>query len=60
MHQTKIGFDNHKFDELYENKRAEKVWLDFGKGTSTVISHNPLKNSNIMFNGHKMYFMLPP
>lgn len=45
---------------MYKDKNAEKVWLDFGKVTTNVIHYNPLVRSNIMFHGHKMYFMLPP
>lgn len=60
MESTKIGFDNIQFDQIYKDKNAEKVWLDFGKVTTNVIHYNPLLRSNIMFHGHKMYFMLPP
>ena len=58
--QTKIGFDMGEYDELYKDKNAEKVWLDFGKVTTQVINYDPFEESNIQFGGHKMYFMLPP
>lgn len=60
LNSTKIGFDNRKFDELYGEKKAEKIWLDFGKGTTNVVSYNPMVSTNINFNAHKLYYMLPP
>lgn len=35
MH-TKIGFDHRQFDQIYRGKGAQRVWLDFGKVTSTI------------------------
>lgn len=60
MHQTKIGFDDRDFDELYAGKNTEKVWVDFSKGTTNVVNHDPHHTPNMNFNAHKMYFMLPP
>lgn len=60
MHQTKIGFDDRDFDEMYSGKNTEKVWVDFSKGTTTVVNHDPYISPNMNFNAHKMYFMLPP
>lgn len=60
LNQTKIGFDGQKFDEIYKDKKAEKIWLDFSKATTNVINYNPLVRSNILLNAHRMYFMLPP
>ena len=57
---TKIGFDNRKFDELYGGHKGERVWLDFGKGTSNVMRYDPLQSTNITYGNHKLYFMLPP
>lgn len=60
LHNTKIGFDNRTFDELYGGNKGERVWLDFGKGTSNVMKYDPMRSTNISYNNHKLYFMLPP
>jgi len=60
LRNTKIGFDNVKFDQLYGDKNAERVWLDFGKGTSNVMHYDPLISTNINYGNHKLYYMLPP
>ncbi len=60
MNQTKIGFDSNQFDKIYKGKNVEKVWLDFGKINTNIIHYDPMEKKNIDYNGHKMYFMLPP
>ena len=60
MNQTKIGFDSNQFDKIYKGKNVEKVWLDFGKINTNIIQYDPMVKQNIDYNGHKMYFMLPP
>ncbi len=36
------------------------MWIDFGKISTSVIHYDPLVRANMLFHGHKMYFMLPP
>lgn len=60
MGHTKIGFDNDQFKEIYKGQDTEKVWIDFGKINSNVLRFDPRKNPNMDFNGHKLYYMLPP
>lgn len=60
MRQTKIGFDQKEYEEMYKGKQTERVWLDFGKVNTPIINYNPIKRTQVDFNQHKMYFMLPP
>jgi hypothetical protein len=60
MGSTKIGFNHDQLQEIYKGKEIEKVWLDFGKVNSNVIRYDPFEAQQIDFNGHKLYFMLPP
>jgi|694.fasta_scaffold103295_2 hypothetical protein len=60
MSQTKINFDMRDYDRIYKGKNVDKVWLDFGKINTNIIYYDPIIKANIDYNGHKMYFMLPP
>jgi|LauGreDrversion4_2_1035121.scaffolds.fasta_scaffold147486_1 hypothetical protein len=60
LNQTKIGYDSQKIDDIYDGKKTEKVWIDFGKVTTNVIKYDPFVRENMHLNGHRMYFMLPP
>jgi len=60
MARTKIGFDTDDYKEIYKGQDTEKVWIDFGKVNSNVLRFEPQKNPNMDFNGHKLYYMLPP
>lgn len=60
MNRTKIGFDVEDYKEIYKGQETEKVWIDFGKVNSNVLRFDPEKNPNMDFNGHKLYYMLPP
>jgi len=60
MNRTKIGFDQDEYKEIYKGQDIEKVWIDFGKVNSNVLRFDPAKNPNMDFNGHKLYYMLPP
>lgn len=58
--QTKIGFDEMDFKEMYKDRETEKVWIDFGKINSNVMRYDPDKQMQLDFGGHKLYYMLPP
>ena len=60
MHRTKIGFDNEDFKHIYKGHDTEKVWIDFGKVNSNVLRYDPMRRSQMDYNGHKLYYMLPP
>ena len=60
MNQTKIGFGQDEFKKMYDGQVTEKVWIDFGKVTSNVIRYDRSKKETMDFNGHKLYYMLPP
>jgi len=61
MHKTKIGFDVQEFNSLYKGMDTEKVWIDFGKANTNVHRYDALKSeSELNFEGHKLYCMLPP
>ena len=57
---TKIGFDQAEFDQKYKGIETEKVWIDFGKVNTNVTTFDPDHHREIDFDGHKMYFMMPP
>ena len=60
MNRTKIGFDHDEYKDIYKGHETEKVWIDFGKINSNVLRFNQSKNPNMDFNGHKLYYMMPP
>ena len=61
LRKTKIGFDFEDFNHLYKGLETEKVWVDFGKANTNVHRYNALTcNSELNFEGHKLYYMLPP
>jgi hypothetical protein len=60
MNKSKIGFDMDDYKEIYKGQDTEKVWIDFGKVNSNVLRFDQAKNPNMDFNGHKLYYMLPP
>jgi len=60
MAQTKIGFDKDEFDQKYKGKETEKVWVDFGKVNTNVLRYDPEIKQTMDFNGHRMYYMMPP
>ena len=60
MAQTKIRFDKEEFKQKYKNVQTETVWVDFGKVNSNVLRYDPRKKATMDFNGHKLYYMLPP
>lgn len=60
MNMTKLEFNKEEFDNLYEGKEVEKVWIDFGKINTNVLRFDPLARDEMNFMGHKMYYMLPP
>ena len=60
MNRSKIGFDTEEYKQIYKGQETEKVWIDFGKVNSNVLRFDPSKNPNMNFNGHKLYYMLPP
>ena len=60
MNRTKIGFDHDEYKDIYKGHETEKVWIDFGKINSNVLRFNQAKNPNMDFNGHKLYYMMPP
>eukprot|EP00347_Sterkiella_histriomuscorum_P020652 403336985 len=44
-----------------ENQNLEKVWIDFGKQHTKLIDFEASHDSEEMnFNGHKIYFVVPP
>ena len=45
---------------MYKGQETEKVWIDFGKVNSNVLRYDPRKKGTMDFNGHKLYYMLPP
>jgi len=61
LRKTKIGFDFEEFNNLYKGMETEKVWIDFGKANTNVHRYNALtSHSELNFEGHKLYYMLPP
>lgn len=61
LRQTKINFDLPDFQHLYKGMDTEKVWIDFGKANTNVKRYNPMTcASELNFEGHKLYYMLPP
>jgi len=60
MNQTKIAWGQEDFKQIYKGQKTEKVWIDFGKITSNVLRYDPSKKETMDFNGHKLYYMLPP
>ena len=60
MNRTKMGFDQDDYKRMYKGQETERVWIDFGKVTSNVIKHDPVKRANMLLDGHKLYYMLPP
>lgn len=61
LRQTKINFDLPDFNNLYKGMETEKVWIDFGKANTNVKRYNPMTcESELNFEGHKLYYMLPP
>jgi hypothetical protein len=61
LHKTKLGFDVKDFNEKYKGMDTEKVWIDFGKANTNVEQYDAIKHdSELNFEGHKLYCMLPP
>jgi len=60
MHESRITNDNEEYDKMYKGMQTEKVWIDFGKVNSNVMRYDPERKSQLDFDGHKLYYMLPP
>ena len=61
LRKTKIGFDLNEMKEIYKGCETEKVWIDFGKANTNVKRYNAATcDSCLNFEGHKLYYMLPP
>lgn len=49
------------FKEIYKGVETEKVWIDFGKANTNVKRYNAMTCDSVLnFEGHKLYYMLPP
>jgi len=60
MNESRVLNEADEFNEIYKGQETEKVWIDFGKQNSNVMRYDPETKPQLDFNGHRLYYMLPP